>query len=95
MKHIDFLNLPVFTQSNQSLGKISSFEIDPDSQSILRYYVKPRKLIEAFLAKQLIIHRSQVISLDKKRMIVEDVVSQGKIKVEGLAPGKRTTEMSV
>jgi sporulation protein YlmC with PRC-barrel domain len=82
MYHKSLINLPVFSQSGDSLGKITGFEIDPDSQSILRYYVKPHKLIKALLSKQLIIHRSQVISIDEKKMIVEDAVGKEKIKEE-------------
>ena len=82
MRYTNLINLPVFTQSNQLLGKISDFEIDPDSQSILRYYIKSHKLIKALLSKQLVVHRSQVISIDKEKMVVEDAVGHEKVKAE-------------
>ncbi len=95
MLHTSLLNLPVFAQSNQSLGKISGFEIDPDSQSILKYYIKPHKLIKALLSEQLIIHRSQVISIDKKKMVVEDAVGQEKVEAKSLAWEENVAEMPI
>lgn len=89
MLHKDLLNLPVFTQNDRALGRISGFEIDPDAQSIIRYYLKPHKLI-SFLAKELVVHRSQVVFLDKERMIVEDSVSKEKVKAEEINLGEET-----
>ncbi len=75
LTHKQLIGLPVETRSGLLLGKIKSFEVDSGTQTILRYVVKSRSLVSKLLAKKdqrLIIHRNQVISIDEKKMIVED-----------------------
>ena len=72
------INLPVFTQSEQTLGKICDFELDSETQKIIKYHVKSEKLIKELLAKELIISSEQVISIDKEKMVVEDSVTKEK-----------------
>lgn len=73
LENQDLINLPVCTKSGQNLGRIDHFEIDETNQTIERYYVKSG-LIQGLWKKQLIIHRQQVISITKEKMIVEDSV---------------------
>ena len=70
----NLINLPVYTQSGEILGKIKEIEIDPSTQAISRYFIKSNQMIKRLSAKQLIIRPNQVISLDKRKMIVEDAV---------------------
>ncbi len=78
------IGLPVYTQSNFYLGKISSFEVDPISQMIINYYLKGN-LIKKIVQGELIINREQVISLDEKKMVVEDnVIKEGQPVVASL-----------
>lgn len=77
-KNEDLINLPVFSKDNIFLGKIRSFEID-EAQIIIKYYVK-----KGLFKEDLIIHRNQVISLDKEKMIVES--GEEKILVKELSP---------
>ena len=67
----DLINLPVYTQSGRYLGRVDSFEIDLDNNMILRYQVKTG-LIKGLWHQQLIVDKSQVISIDKEKMVVED-----------------------
>ena len=69
----DLINLPVFTQSGQYLGRISDFEVDIESHTVSRYYVKTG-LIKGLWHQQLMIAPSQVISISKEKMVVEDNV---------------------
>jgi len=69
------IGLSVETKSGLLLGKIKSFEIDSETQTILQYVVKSRSLISKMLRereRELIIHRNQVISVNEEKMIVED-----------------------
>lgn len=69
------IGLPVETKSGLVLGKIRSFEIDSESQTIMKYFVKSRNLVSKLLneeTKELIIHRDQVISIDAEKMVVDD-----------------------
>lgn len=74
LEHKQIIGLPVETKSGERLGKIASFNLDSASQTIYQYQVNPLGLSNLF-AKELLIHRHQVISLDDKKMIVDDLVS--------------------
>lgn len=88
----DLFSLPVYTQSNDELGHIIAFELDPLQHSVQYYYVKKSTLVPTFLQSHKIessdhkIHKSQVISLTSERMVVEDL----NIKDELLMPKKAT-----
>lgn len=74
----DLLSLPVETKSGERLGKVASFEIDCETHLIVNYYV--RSLKDLLFKDELIISPSQVISISKEKMIVEDAVIKDKIK---------------
>ncbi|RJR30982.1 PRC-barrel domain containing protein [Candidatus Parcubacteria bacterium] len=84
LENQDLINLPVYTKSGRFLGRINHFEIDEGSQSIIRYFVKSG-LIQNLWKKQLIIHRSQVISITKEKMTVDDSAHALEEKVIRLA----------
>ena len=85
----------VETQSGQFLGFISEFELETDNGTIERYYVKSRLSIPGLFANKLLINKSQIISFDSEKMIVEDGVIKEKVgqkvfnkveNVEGIEP---------
>ena len=78
----DLINLPVYTQSEDYLGKIASFEINAETQQIIKYYVKAGSLTSSFLgeSQQLIVDHKQVLSLNEEKMVVEDLVKQGMVE---------------
>ena len=82
----DLIHLPVETQGGQYLGRISSFEIEPASQSIIRYYVKTG-LIKGLWHQELAVSKNQVVSVDSQKMIVEDNIflKEEVVKNVGLA----------
>ncbi|MBF8280898.1 MAG: PRC protein [Candidatus Magasanikbacteria bacterium] len=65
------IGLPVYTRSNQRLGRIVSFDVDADLQRISEYQVR-RSL---FSKRAIIVPASKVISISASRMIVEDAVA--------------------
>jgi sporulation protein YlmC with PRC-barrel domain len=71
----DLINLPVYTQSGQHLGRIDSFDIDLETYTITHYYVKTG-LIKGLWHQQLVIAQSQVISISKEKMVVEDNIKK-------------------
>lgn len=73
----DLINLPVYTQSSRHLGRIDSFEVDIDTHTITHYHIKTG-LIKGLWHQQLVIATSQVISISKEKMVVEDNVKQEK-----------------
>jgi len=69
----DLIGLPVYTQSNIHLGKVVSFDLDIDSNAISKYHIKTG-LIKGLWHEQLTVDESQVISISKEKMIVEDAI---------------------
>lgn len=75
------IGLSVFTQAGEALGKISDFEMEPQSQKIIRYYVASKDLIKEIFNKELIVSSSQVISITAEKMVVEDnIVKASQLK---------------
>ncbi|OGY47922.1 MAG: hypothetical protein A3J62_02860 [Candidatus Buchananbacteria bacterium RIFCSPHIGHO2_02_FULL_38_8] len=71
----NLINLPVYTQSGQYLGRVTSFEIDVDSYAIIYYHVRTG-LIKGLWHQELLISQSQVISVSKEKMVVDDNVGK-------------------
>lgn len=67
LDHKELLHLPVFTKSGVPIGKVVGFVFDEESQSIVQYEVKRH-----VIGKTLLIHRMQVLSIAKAKMVVED-----------------------
>lgn len=63
------LRLPVFTKSGARIGRVSGFEFETETQTIVRYEV--RRFV---LGTSLLVHRGQVVSIDASRMVVDDLV---------------------
>lgn len=66
------LHLPVRTESGRSLGLIVDVVIEPDTQAVVAYHVKPSRLLPDIVVAPLIIHRSQVVSMTAEAMVVDD-----------------------
>lgn len=65
------INLPVYTQNGQHLGRIDSFDIDIDNNKITKYHVRTG-LIKGIWHQELLVDQSQVVSISKEKMVVED-----------------------
>ena len=79
----DLIRLPVYTQSGKALGKVDSFDFDIDTNSVTHFHVSTG-LIKGLWHQKLVIAQSQVISISKEKMIVEDNVV--KVSKPGLVP---------
>ena len=85
LKRNDLIGLPVYTQSNQHLGRVSDFELESSSQLVVKYYIKSRDIIKELLEKELIISKEQVVFISKEKMVVEDnVVPEKEVKKAAL-----------
>jgi len=83
----DLINLPVYTQSGQHLGRVDSFEVNIDTQAISCYHVRTG-LIKGLWHQQLTIAPNQVVSINKEKMVVADNASRQPIgEVELAIPG--------
>jgi len=70
----NLLNLPVETASGEALGVVSGVDVDADTHTVKMYRVKSRGLIKGLLNDELLVASSQVVSIDKERMVVSDNV---------------------
>lgn len=75
------INLPVFTRSGKRLGHIVDFELNTELQEIIKYHVRGENIIKELIENDLIISSGQVISLDDKKMVVEDLVQKAEESV--------------
>ncbi len=67
----NLMRLNVYTQRGIRIGRLCGFEFEAESQTILRYIASGGWF---FGGKKYIIHRSQVVSIESDRMIVQDLV---------------------
>ncbi|MFH1457377.1 MAG: hypothetical protein ABIF17_04700 [Patescibacteria group bacterium] len=74
--------ITVETLSQKRLGKVESFNIDIDSQSILEYKIKPSSVVAGLIKGDLMISRGQVIEILDKKMIVDDLSITSGVAVE-------------
>jgi len=72
------LNLSVYTQSGYFLGEVDDVEVEIDGQMIINYHVSSARLLKNIWGKSLIIHRSQILSIDSEKIVVEDNVADKK-----------------
>lgn len=80
--------LPVYTKLGMRLGRVSGMELDVESHLVRTYFVR-----KDFLSDELSISRSQIVSIDKDKVVVEDGAvsdaareSSGAVAREEIAP---------
>lgn len=83
----NILGLRVETKNGNNLGKITNFELDTESHDVRSYSVE-----SGFLEKKkLLVSRNQVVSINNKKMIVEDSVVKEEILEKELSTQRRET----
>lgn len=89
----EIISLPVYTESETFLGTIIELDIDPKQQTVEFYFVKKIGIATTIFhthnpeLADYKIHASQVVSIQKDRMIVDDLSVEDKIKVaESITP---------
>jgi len=76
--------IKVETQSGRFLGSVTDFELETETGIVEKYYVQSKNLMAGLFEDKLLINRSQIISFDSEKMVVEDNVIkeiEGKAKV--------------
>lgn len=71
--------IPVETKRGQRVGRLSGFVIDPRTHAVAQYVVSKNRFLSALIPGELLIHSTQVISLDNEKMIVVDGAVEEKI----------------
>lgn len=83
--NFDLVNLTVFNKSKRKLGKINDFVVDTSSFVIQQLKVK-NNFFNSFSQPELLIHRSQIIEINDKSVIVKDSVVKKTTKVQEPTP---------
>ena len=69
------IGLKVYTKSGGYLGKVKDIELDLANYYIVSYLVVNEKLLRRWYAPALVISRTQVLSIDEQKMVVEDALA--------------------
>ena len=88
LNHKQLINLPVYTQGQQLLGRVCGFEFNAETHTIIKYFVAKSGLVKELLnlGDELEIASAQVVSITEEKMVVEDNikrelnVNQAKVK---------------
>lgn len=70
------LRLPVRTESGQHLGEVVDVSIEPRTHQITHYHVKPSRLVPDVVWSPLLIHYSQVVSIDRDGLVVDETTAR-------------------
>lgn len=73
-RDVELRGIPVITRSGQKVGKLSAYVIDAEHHEVAQYVVTRSSLLARILPDELLVHRSQVVSLDAEMMVIEDAV---------------------
>ncbi len=64
--------LPVETRTGEYVGRVVGFVMDTQGGVVVQYRVRPSGLLALLSAsRELLVHQSQVVSIDANRMVVE------------------------
>ena len=66
------INLPVYTQSGNYLGRVVDLEIDPETGQVKNYLIKSHNFLKNLFQGRLIISANQVLSVSKDKVVVRD-----------------------
>ena len=97
LKNKQLLNLPVYTRANDFLGRVSSFEVDSETRSIVKYFVGSSSVVKKILKDEpeLIINDFAVIEINEEKMIVKDSVIKQKVNEEESAPAQEVPAATI
>ena len=74
MRYLDsqLRNVPVFTEGGIEVGRLAGFTLDSISHEIIQYVIKKARMLHMIPAKELLVHRHQVVSLSEEKMVIKD-----------------------
>lgn len=85
MDLVSIINLPVYTQSSNYLGRIIDIEINPESNQIEKFLIKSHNPFKNLFQGRLIVDVNQVVSISGDKMIVKDNLKEIKELASDLA----------
>ncbi|MBI5037499.1 MAG: PRC-barrel domain-containing protein [Candidatus Kerfeldbacteria bacterium] len=80
-------DLPVYTKSGTHLGTVVDVQLDMNAHQVQHYVVRRTDLLGSLLDNtELLVAPSQVISVTKKKMVVDDTTTPVRAATEASAP---------
>ena len=68
----DLRGIPVQTKGGEKVGKLLAFVIDVDQHEVTQYVVARSSLLSKLMPDEFLVHRSQVVSIDAERMVINE-----------------------
>lgn len=91
------LNLPVYTRSEDFLGRVIGFELEAASHRIVQYHVGSSSFIKNIMHNRpdFLISEKQVIELTEEKMTVEDsVIKELEAEKKKISSGQPATAVN-
>lgn len=88
----ELIGLSVETTTSENIGRVAGFVFDAESGVVVQYRIRPPGVIAALLeSREFLIHHTQVVSVDRQRMIVQSgaVGSSGRRQRRAFVPLER------
>jgi len=83
------INNKVCTLAGEGLGRVSDFEIDLTTNKLSKIYVSGGNIIKQLIRGELIINKDQIISMEEKKITVDNIILKSKnVKDKLLQPRK-------
>ncbi|MBU4421598.1 PRC-barrel domain-containing protein [Candidatus Parcubacteria bacterium] len=70
------IGLKVETKSGRHLGHLRDLDLDTETFEIVKIYVRPSGIVKGLVAGDLIISKSNVISISEEKIIVDDLAEK-------------------
>lgn len=64
--------LPAFTESGERVGTVHGLVLDTGSQEVIQYSITRMRTLRAPFTKELLVSRTQVVSIDEEKMVIEN-----------------------
>lgn len=64
--------LPAFTESGERVGTVHGFVLDVGTQEVVQYVIARARTIRSPFGRELLVSRTQVVSLDEEKLVIED-----------------------
>lgn len=88
----DLRGVHVVTRSGEKVGKLMAFELDADSHEVAQYVVARASVLAAFMPTELLVHPSQVVSLDNELMVIDDALLAERAEARAIAEHAATAQ---
>lgn len=73
------IGLPVFTRSEQRVGKVLSFDVNVLTGRLAVLYVKPSGLVARLRVEELLVSWDAIIEITAERVVIADSVIQAQV----------------